>query len=96
MPKLSDVMLRALVAIDDHGGRAVAQGGGAWLGDDGEVLTYEPPAPSLQNVVFTNTIYALEARGMLAREDTEKPVYRHQAPRRMTDRARQVIEEISG
>lgn len=80
--KLSDIMFRSLAAIALSGGKAIAEGGGYWKGADDARLSFEPlsgstPAALKQRqTVETTTIYALEKRGLLVKDDDGKPHYR--------------------
>lgn len=67
--KLSRTMMLSLSAIRCHGGSALAEGGGWWMGSDGERLRIEPLPNDWRNIVEvgTSTIYALEDRGLLCR-----------------------------
>jgi hypothetical protein len=56
--KLSPQMSSALAAISESGGLAIPFGGGFWIGKGGETFDFANA---------TQTIYALERRGLLKR-----------------------------
>lgn len=91
--KLSDTMRAALRAIAKQGGVAFAEGGGWWRGLDDERLRLIPEPDSLVKTVNSNTIYALQARGMLERTEGYQP--HHLAPRRLTPRGQEIVDEIA-
>ena len=89
--KLSPTMQDALIAIERSGGSAIAEGGGWWKGLDDKRLEVFPRGDSLKSTVGTNTIYALEDRGLLERTFT-KPSYRD--TRILTAKGRVICAEL--
>ena len=89
--KLTKVMLRSLQAIQASGGAAIAEGGGWWKGLDGKRLSYEPPTPSVQTTVGTQTIYALADRGILQRRNLARP---HRDTYDMTAKAHAALDNL--
>ena len=69
---LSTTMMAALAAIHDHGGFACAMGGGWWKSLGGKLLYTKPGLGLASETIRTQTIYALETRGMLARLNQDK------------------------
>lgn len=93
MAKLSSFQRKTLEAIARHGGGVHAAGGGYWNCHDGARLDVEPEPDSCSGIVGTQTIYALENRGLLERANVI-PVPDHKAPRRITEAGRAAIFRI--
>lgn len=94
MKKLSPVMSKALIAIAASGGRAIAEGGGWWKGADGERLSYV--SDTVQDTVATNTIYALQERGLLAVDPKDPQRTRwHQRTRLLTNEGRRIAADLT-
>lgn len=87
--KLTGFMLKALRAIADSGGVAIPEGGGYWIGKTGSRLEVEPEPTSCSGIVGTQTIRALEDRGMLERLWEDQRYWRDH--RRLTQAGRSAI-----
>ena len=88
--KLSSFQLKTLKCIFDHGGQAIAEGGGYWKGKDDVRLLVEPEPNAASGIVGTKTIYALESRALLKRVDARSS---HLATRCLTQAGFDIINQ---
>ena len=91
--KLSDTMKKSLQAVAEHGGVAVAEGGGWWQGADGVRLTILTDDWRGTDTVKTLTIYALEDRGLLQRSMLGNA--RHRDTWRLTQKGRDIVDGMT-
>lgn len=87
--KLSEAQRKALAAINEDGGVAIAEGGGWWRGATRR-LGFPVSDWRGTDSVGTSTIYALEKRGLLERTNSD---LMHRATRRITEAGRRALEE---
>ena len=88
--RLTDVLEKALVAIEQSGGTASPVGGGSWRGASGQELRIE--STTVQYWVGTKTIYALVNCGALDRCWNSPCAWRDTYE--LTDKGRALAEKL--